>query len=112
MTRGIAAVSTCIFLANCASSEKFAGRVSATNRDDYLIQVPATEAGFDVHGQTGTTYVDASLRYKLSEQIELSLEGINLTNEPQQSWVGASSQLPLDYSETGRQYLLGVRYKF
>ncbi|KAF1696231.1 TonB-dependent receptor [Pseudoxanthomonas jiangsuensis] len=92
--------------------EKFAGRVSATNRDDYLIQVPATEAGFDVHGQTGTTYVDASLRYKLSEQVELSLEGINLTNEPQQSWVGASSQLPLDYSETGRQYLLGVRYKF
>ena len=92
--------------------EKFAGRVSATNRDDYLIQVPATEAGFDVHGQTGTTYVDASLRYKLSEQIELSLEGINLTNEPQQSWVGASSQLPLDYSETGRQYLLGIRYKF
>ncbi|HBK47352.1 MAG TPA: TonB-dependent receptor [Xanthomonadaceae bacterium] len=92
----------------------FAGRVSATNRDDYLIQVPGTEQGFteDVHGQTGTTYIDASLRYKVSDQIELSLEGINLTNEPQQTWVGASSQLPLDYSETGRQYLLGFRYKF
>ncbi|MCW4455368.1 TonB-dependent receptor [Flavobacterium sp. MXW15] len=94
--------------------ETFAGRVSVTNRDDYLIQVPGTEQGFtsDVHGQTGTTYVDASLRYKVSDQIELSLEGINLTNEPQQSWVGAASQLPLDYSETGRQYLLGFRYKF
>jgi len=92
--------------------ERFSGRVSATNRDDYLIQVPATEAGFDVHGQTGTTYVDASLRYKMSEQLELSLEGINLTNEPQQSWVGSTWQLPLDYSETGRQYLLGLRYKF
>ncbi|KAF1689421.1 TonB-dependent receptor [Pseudoxanthomonas taiwanensis] len=92
--------------------EKFSGRISATNRDDYLIQVPATEAGFDVHGQTGTTYVDMSLRYKLSEQLELSLEGINLTNEPQQSWVGSAWQLPLDYSETGRHYLLGLRYKF
>jgi len=93
----------------------FAGRVSVTNRDDYLIQVPGTEAGFteDVHGQTGSTFVDASLRYRMSEQIELSLEGINLTNEPTlQSWVGASSQLPLDYAETGRQYLLGIRYKF
>lgn len=95
--------------------QTFSGRVSATNRDNYLIQVPGTEQGFtsDVHGQNGITYVDASLRYKVSEQIELSLEGINLTNEPSlQSWVGAASQLPLDYSETGRQYLLGLRYRF
>ncbi|WP_026010250.1 TonB-dependent receptor [Pseudoxanthomonas sp. GW2] len=95
--------------------QTFSGRVSATNRDNYLIQVPGTEQGFtsDVHGQNGITYVDASLRYKVSEQIELSLEGINLTNEPSlQSWVGAASQLPLDYSLTGRQYLMGIRYKF
>jgi outer membrane receptor protein involved in Fe transport len=58
-------------------------------------------------------FVDASVRYKIDEHIELSLEGINLTNEPStESWVGAASQLPLDYSETGRQYLLGFRYKF
>ena len=95
--------------------DKFGGRVSVTNRDDYLIQVPGTEAGFtdDVHGQTGSTFVDASLRYRISEQLELSLEGLNLTNEPSlESWVGASRQLPLDYSETGRQYLIGLRYKF
>ncbi|MGH8025639.1 MAG: TonB-dependent receptor, partial [Pseudoxanthomonas sp.] len=93
--------------------KRFSGRISATNRDDYLLQVPATETGFDVHGQTGTTTVDASVRWKLSDQFELSLEGINLTDEPQESWVANSSgQLPLDYSETGRQYLLGLRYKF
>lgn len=92
----------------------FSGRVSATNRDDYLLQVPGTEQGFneDVHGQDGTTMLDASLRYRVSDQIELSLEGINLTNEVSSSWVGANSRLPLDYSETGRQYLLGLRYKF
>ena len=95
--------------------DAFAWRVSATNRDDFLIQVPGTEQGFtsDVHGQTGTTFVDASIRYMIDEHLELSLEGINLTNEPStQSWVGASSQLPLDYSETGRQYMMGIRYKF
>ncbi|MEF3082563.1 TonB-dependent receptor [Luteimonas sp. SMYT11W] len=94
--------------------QSFSGRISATNRDDYLIQVPGQEAGFteDVHGQNGTTVIDASLRYKISEQIELSLEGINLTNEPSETWVGAGSRLPLDFSETGRQYLLGLRYKF
>ncbi len=94
--------------------QSFSGRISATNRDDYLIQVPGQEAGFteDVHGQNGTTVIDASLRYKISEQIELSLEGINLTNEPSETWVGAGARLPLDFSETGRQYLLGLRYKF
>lgn len=93
--------------------ERFSGRVSATNRDDFLLQVPATESGFDVHGQTGTTTVDASVRYKINDNLELSLEGINLTDEPQESWVqNTNGQLPLDYSETGRQYLLGLRYKF
>jgi TonB-dependent receptor len=93
--------------------DRFSGRVSATNRDDYLIQVPGTEQGFtdDVHGQSGNTFVDASLRYKLNDQMEISLEGTNLTNEPSQTWVGASSQLPLDYSKTGRVYLVGFRYK-
>lgn len=92
---------------------RFSGRVSATNRDNYLIQVPGSEQGFteDVHGQSGSTYVDASLRYKLNDKMEVSLEGSNLTNEPSQTWIGASSQLPLDYSETGRVYLLGFRYK-
>ncbi len=96
----------------------WSGRVSATNRDDYLIQVPGTEVGFNsdangVHGQTGTTFVDASIHYRISDQLDLSLEGANLTNETQQSWVANPSvSLPLEYSQTGRMYTLGLRYKF
>ena len=97
--------------------ETFAGRVSATNRDDYLTQVPGQETGFNLdgyHGMTGTTVIDASIRYKISDQLELSLEGINLTNEASDEWVysPATGRLPLQYTETGRQFLLGVRYKF
>ncbi|RZA34809.1 MAG: TonB-dependent receptor [Lysobacteraceae bacterium] len=98
--------------------KRFSGRVSATNRDDYLIQVPGTEVGFDsassgVHGQSGTTVLDASIRWKINDQFEVSLEGSNLTNEAQESWVSNPTvQLPLEYSETGRQFLLGLRYKF
>ena len=98
--------------------DRFSGRVSATNRADYLIQVPGTEVGFNsassgVHGQSGTTILDASVRYKINEHFEVSLEGSNLTNEAQESWVANPAlQLPLEYSKTGRQYLLGVRYKF
>ena len=98
--------------------DRFSGRVSATNRADYLIQVPGTEAGFNseangVHGQTGTTIFDASVRYKINQHFEVSLEGSNLTNVAQESWVANPTvQLPLEYSKTGRQFLLGVRYKF
>ena len=98
--------------------DRFSGRVSATNRADFLIQVPGTEVGFNsasngVHGQAGTTILDASIRYKINEHFEVSLEGSNLTNEAQESWVANPAlQLPLEYSKTGRQYLLGVRYKF
>lgn len=97
--------------------ETFSARVSATNRDDYLTQVPGQETGFNLdgyHGMTGTTVIDASLRYRISDQLELSLEGINLTNEASDEWVysPATGRLPLQYTETGRQFLLGMRYKF
>ena len=98
--------------------DRFSGRVSTTNRNDYLIQVPGTEAGFNseangVHGQSGTTIVDASLHYRISERLEVSLEGANLTNEAQESWVANPSvSLPLEYSQTGRTYTVGLRYKF
>lgn len=95
----------------------FSGRVSATNRDDYLTQVTGTEAGFNLdgyHGMTGTTFIDASIRYAISDQLELSLEGMNLTNEASDEWVysPATGRLPLQYTETGRQFMLGARYKF
>lgn len=95
----------------------FSGRVSATNRDDYLTQVPGTEAGFNVdgtHGMTGTTFIDASIRYAISDKLELSLEGMNLTNEASDEWAysPATGRLPLQYTETGRQFMLGARYKF
>ncbi len=95
----------------------WSGRVSATNRDDYLTQVTGTENGFNLdgyHGMTGTTFIDASIRYAITDKLELSLEGMNLTNEASDEWVysPATGELPLQYTETGRQYMLGVRYKF
>ncbi|MGB3871719.1 MAG: TonB-dependent receptor [Stenotrophomonas sp.] len=98
--------------------DRFSGRVSGTNRNDYLIQVPGTEAGFNseangVHGQSGSTIVDASLHYRINDRLEVSLEGANLTNEAQESWVANPSvSLPLEYSQTGRTYTVGLRYKF
>lgn len=63
---------------------------------------------------TGTTFIDASIRYAISDKLELSTEGMNLTNEASDEWVysPATGRLPLQYTETGRQFMLGARYKF
>ncbi|WDS35205.1 TonB-dependent receptor [Pseudoxanthomonas sp.] len=92
---------------------KFGGRVSYTHRDGYYTQVPASVAGFSFHGMDAVNTVDASLSWKLNDRLELSLEGINLTNEVSYEWVGTSAwKLPLTYAQTGREFLAGVRYKF
>jgi TonB-dependent receptor len=91
---------------------KISARVSYTHRDGYLTQVPATETGFDVHGMRASNTVDAKLTYMVDDKLDISIEGSNLTNQPYYEWVGSDVQLPLTYSETGRQYSIGVRYKF
>ncbi len=94
--------------------DRFSGRISATHRSNYLLTVPGREQGFtdDVQGHDGSTYLDVSLRYKLTKRLDLSVDGVNLTNETERAWVGASAQLPLVYSQTGRLYLVGLRYKY
>lgn len=93
--------------------EKLGARVSYTHRDGYYTQVPASVQGFSFHGMDAVDTVDASISWKIDDHLEVSLEGINLTNETTNEWVGTSAwKLPLTYTQTGREFLLGLRYKF
>ncbi|HEV8693207.1 MAG TPA: TonB-dependent receptor [Lysobacter sp.] len=93
-------------------SDVFSARVTATDRDDYLTAVPATDKGNDVSGTAGSRTVDASITYSPNEHWEFSLEGLNLTDEWLYTWNDSVAQRPEYYTKTGRQYLMGVRYKF
>jgi outer membrane receptor protein involved in Fe transport len=92
--------------------ERFSGRVSTAKRDDYLTAVPAADVGNDVQGTDGTTTIDASLSWKVDDHWEISLEGLNLTNEWASTWNDSIAQRVESYTRTGRQYLFGARYKF
>ncbi|WP_226467746.1 TonB-dependent receptor [Luteimonas panaciterrae] len=101
--------------------EKLSARVSTTVRDDYLTTAPGRNntnalpvgpGNNDVEGTKGTTTVDASLSWKLTDQWQLSLEGTNLTDEWNDQWIDSAADRPVVYTHTGRQYMLGVRYKF
>jgi len=93
--------------------EKLGARVSYTHRDGYYTQVPASVQGFSFHGMDAVDTLDASISWKIDDHLEVSLEGINLTNETSNEWVGTTAwKLPLTYTQTGREFLLGLRYKF
>ena len=91
--------------------EALNGRVSLAKRDRYLTTAVGRD-GNDMEGTNATTNVDASLSYALSEQWKLTFEALNLTNEVDDQWVDDVGDRLTYVHETGRQYYLGVQYKF
>jgi len=92
-------------------NQKFSARVSAAYRDEYLNQIPGRE-GSDVEGTKATTTVDASVAYNINEHLSVSLEGLNLTDEWSDLWIDSVGDRPIAYTHTGRQFMVGFRYKF
>ena len=91
--------------------EKFSARVSAAYRDDFLTTVPGRNNN-DVEGTAETLTIDMSASYRINDHFELTLEGLNLTDEFQDQWVDSIGDRASVYHHTGRQYFLGARYKF
>lgn len=90
---------------------KFSARLTGAYRSKYLQAVPAQNNN-DVQGKNETMNVDLSMSYKLNDRLEFTLEGVNLTNEPMDSFVGRIRNSVLTHTVTGREYLIGARYKF
>ncbi|MBJ7486210.1 TonB-dependent receptor [Brevundimonas sp.] len=97
---------------------KLNARVSAAYRDDYFQQVPAPNNGtglIAVNGKSETTSIDASASYALTDNVTVTVEGINLTDEPNRQYhgdLGAARNSTYVYHHTGRQVFIGARYKF
>ncbi|HEX5057469.1 MAG TPA: TonB-dependent receptor [Gammaproteobacteria bacterium] len=91
--------------------EKFSGRVATTYRESFLTNVPGRD-GNDLEGTNPTNNVDASFSYKLADDLELTFEALNLTNEAIDQWVDQTANRPSFYHESGKQYYFGARYSF
>ncbi|UYY58149.1 TonB-dependent receptor [Sphingomonas sp. S2-65] len=89
----------------------FQARVSGNYRSKFLTSVPASY-NTDVGGTRRATYVDFSISYRLGDSMTLSLEGINLTNEPTISYTDSVAERVSDYFQSGRQFYAGIRYSF
>ncbi|MFO1252024.1 MAG: TonB-dependent receptor [Inhella sp.] len=90
---------------------EFSARVSLSKRSAFLTRVPGQNNN-DVEGKNGSTNVDLSLTYKLNKNLDLTLEGVNLTNEANDQFISRARNSSVVYHVTGREFLLGARYKF
>ena len=97
---------------------KLNARVSAAYRDGYYQQIPAANGGsrgIAVTGKSETLSIDASASYQLTDKASISIEGINLTDEPNRQYhgeLGGNRDSTYVYHHTGRQVFAGIRYKF
>jgi TonB-dependent receptor len=55
--------------------------------------------------------LDLSIRYQVNDQMEVYLDGVNLTNQGSRRY-GDQSRYPIEYEKFGKRYIGGVRFKF
>jgi len=89
----------------------FSARVSASKRAGFVTRVPGQNNN-DVEGKNGSTNVDLSFTYRHNKNLEVTLEGVNLTNEANDQFVSRARDSVVVHNVTGREVLFGVRYKF
>jgi iron complex outermembrane receptor protein len=89
----------------------FQVRGSLNYRDQYLRAVPGP-FNVDVAGVPAATFVDFSTSYGINDNLTVSLEGLNLTNEEGVLWVDSQAQRQEEFRMSGRFLNLGLRYTF
>ncbi|PTT75275.1 TonB-dependent receptor [Pelomonas sp. HMWF004] len=87
------------------------GRISTSARSAFLTTIPAGN-NQDVAGKNKTFNVDLSMGYKLNKQLELTFEAANLTNQPNDQFISRAMDNVVVNNYTGREFILGGRYKF
>ncbi len=91
--------------------KRFSIRGSASYRKAYLTRVPGQNNN-DVEGKNATLNIDASASFKLTDQIEFTLEAVNLTDEFNDQFISRQRNSPSVYHHTGREFFAGVRFTY
>jgi iron complex outermembrane receptor protein len=86
----------------------FNARVSYNYRSEYTGINSWTPSRVNLNAAEST--VDASIGYQVTENLKLTLQGQNLTNEPSVSYWDNDPQKPATNVEWGRRILVGFQY--
>ncbi|KLD78587.1 TonB-dependent receptor [Xanthomonas hyacinthi] len=94
----------------------FEARVSQRRRSDFIGEIGNFNGNRTLRYVVGENVTDAQLSYTFGNSSTLSgltllLQASNLTNEAYRTYAGSKDR-PLEYTEWGRTYVLGVNYTF
>ena len=103
--------------------ETWSARVSAAYRAGYQTTYPLASGGCDPGqcdsplindfiGSDETLNVDAAFTYKVTDNVTLTAEALNLTNQTDTRWAYQADPVIQNYASTGRQYFFGARFTF
>ncbi|WNO54820.1 TonB-dependent receptor [Stakelama saccharophila] len=87
----------------------FSIRVSGAYREGYLTSTSGNSNIFEGYGSSFN--LDAAIRYALTDQIELSLDGTNLTDDYRYRFVDDFARRNYENNHYGRVIMAGVRFK-
>ena len=89
--------------------DRFSARASVAYRGPFTDAGSATGNIFE--GYESLTNVDASVRYKITDFLELSVEGTNLTDAYRERWVDVEARRNYENNHFGRTILVGAHLK-
>lgn len=89
--------------------ERLSARLSSAYRDSFRTDAPDEETGRDERGFDATFNLDLALSYRLTDNVDLTFEAINLTDEFERQVFDVGGLVNV-YHHTGTEYLLGVRW--
>lgn len=102
---------------------RWSARVSAAYRAAYQTTYPLAAGSCDPGqcdaplindfvGSDETLHVDASFTYKVTDNITITAEALNLTDQADSRWGYQDDPVVSSYGKTGRQYFVGARFSF
>lgn len=88
-------------------------RLSVNKRDNYLLSEPGGNGNAQEY-KYGPTHMDLAAFYNLTDHLTLRLEGINITNELERIYDTGDGTMNTtrEFSKTGAEWFLGVRYRY
>ena len=91
---------------------KLSARISAAYRDKSIVALPANNPLQDVEGYDKNLTFDMAASYQINERLKLSLEGLNIFDRFNRQFIDSDRDSTFVYTHTGRQFNLGLQYRF
>jgi iron complex outermembrane recepter protein len=86
-------------------------RTSMSHRDAWFSGLSDDPMSAGTRGFEASTYVDAAAFFNITDDLQLTLDAVNLTNEKDTQFWGRNQYL-YNQNQSGTTYMAGVSYKF